>query len=81
MLRLSIASRFGSRLATRKVLPSKVSVSVSAAAGRPTARVRFEVIAQLSEAGAEIKAYVTAPLEARTPVGYNRAFLDAYVPQ
>ena len=64
----------------RYVLPSEVSVSVSVTAGRPTARVRVEVIPQLSEAGAEIQGYVTAPLEARSPVGYNRAFLDDYVP-
>ena len=64
----------------RYALPSEASVSVSASAGRPTVGVRVDVIAQLSEAGAEIQTYVTAPLEARTPVGYNRAFLDDYVP-
>ena len=34
----------------------------------------------LSEPGAEIREHVRRPLEGRTPVGYNRAFLDSYRP-
>jgi Fic family protein len=34
----------------------------------------------LSEAGREIEAYVRQALEARKPVGYDRAFLDSYRP-
>src|ERR1041385_3598318 len=34
----------------------------------------------LSQAGAEIRALVQRPIAARTPVGYNRDFLDGYIP-
>jgi Fic family protein len=34
----------------------------------------------LSSAGAAIRKYVAQPLEARKPVGYDRAFLDGYRP-
>ena len=34
----------------------------------------------LSEAGAEIRALVRRPVEARTPVGYDPAFLESYCP-
>jgi hypothetical protein len=34
----------------------------------------------LSPEGTEIRAYLRQPFEARRPVGYNRAFLDAYRP-
>jgi len=34
----------------------------------------------LSAAGAEVRALVQRPISARTPVGYNRAFLDGYIP-
>jgi hypothetical protein len=34
----------------------------------------------LSKAAAEIRAYLRRPPEARTPAGYDRAFLDAYRP-
>ncbi|WP_156885844.1 hypothetical protein [Massilia niastensis] len=32
----------------------------------------------LSEGAKEVEAYVTQPVQRREPVGYNRAFLDAY---
>lgn len=34
----------------------------------------------LSEAGHKAKAYISRPLNARDPVGYDRAFLDSYRP-
>ncbi len=34
----------------------------------------------LSAPGGEVRALVQRPIAARTPVGYNRAFLDGYVP-
>ena len=39
-----------------------------------------ELIPPLSEAAAEIRAHVRQPLQARQPVGYDRAFLDSYRP-
>jgi hypothetical protein len=34
----------------------------------------------LSATGRDVRALVQRPLSARTPVGYNRAFLDGYIP-
>ena len=41
---------------------------------------RIEVLPRLSEPGADIRNYVRRPLQAREPVGYDRAFLDSYRP-
>ena len=40
----------------------------------------FPSATPLSADSADILAYIDQPLEARTPVGYQREFLDAYVP-
>ncbi len=58
----------------------QVEVAVGAAAGRAEARAEGEAVLPLSKPGTEIKAYVRKPPEVRKPVGYNRAFLDAYRP-
>lgn len=50
------------------------------AAGRAEAGAEGEAVLPLSKPGTEIKAYVRKPPEVRKPVGYNRAFLDAYRP-
>jgi hypothetical protein len=39
-----------------------------------------EAYVPLSPAGAEVRALVQRPIAARTPVGYNRIFLDGYIP-
>ena len=41
--------------------------------------VRVDIVA-LSLEGQRVQAYVRQPVEARRPVGYNRAFLDSYRP-
>lgn len=46
-----------------------------APAGEPA---EGEVQLPLSRAGNEVRAYVRRPISARKPVGYDRAFLDAY---
>ena len=46
-----------------------------------TVSARLEVLPPLSEPGAEILEQVRRPAEARKPVGYNSAFLDAYRPE
>jgi len=58
----------------------QVQVAVGAAAGRAEVRAEGEAVLPLSKPGTEIEAYVRKPPEARKPVGYNRAFLDAYRP-
>jgi len=58
----------------------QVEVAVGAAAGRAEARAEGEAVLPLSKPGTEIEAYVRKPPEVRKPVGYNRAFLDAYRP-
>lgn len=39
-----------------------------------------ETYVPLSRGGAEVRALVQRPIAARAPVGYNRAFLESYVP-
>jgi hypothetical protein len=58
----------------------QVEAAVGAAAGRAEARAEGEAVLPLSKPGTEIEAYVRKPPEVRKPVGYNRAFLDAYRP-
>lgn len=40
----------------------------------------YETYIPLSEQGREIYSYVNRPRAGRTPVGYERDFLDAYIP-
>jgi hypothetical protein len=49
-------------------------------AGRGELQAEAEPLLPLSKPGADIQSYVRKPTEARRPVGYNRAFLDAYRP-
>ena len=46
----------------------------------PGTEVAFETYIPLSEEGREIFSQVRRPRGGRTPVGYERAFLDAYIP-
>ena len=57
-----------------------VQLAFRAVVGRPTANFRISVLPPLSEGGAETLEHVRQPPAARTPVGYDRAFLDAYRP-
>jgi hypothetical protein len=59
---------------------TRVEAVLGTAAGRAKARAEDEALLPLSKEAAEIQAYVRRPLEARKPVGYNRAFLDSYRP-
>ena len=61
-------------------IPREVSATVRAVAGTPAVSVRAEVLPPLSRDGSEIRELVRRPTAAREPVGYNRAFLDAYLP-
>jgi hypothetical protein len=54
--------------------------AVGFAAGRAEAWGEGEALLPLSGAAADIQAYVRKPPGARRPVGYDRAFLDAYRP-
>ena len=58
----------------------QVQVGIGAAAGRAEAGAEGEAVLPLSKPATEIEAYVRKPPESRKPVGYNRAFLDAYRP-
>lgn len=58
----------------------QVQAVVGTAAGRAEARAEGEAVLPLSRPGAEIQAYVRKLPEARKPVGYNGAFLNAYWP-
>lgn len=46
----------------------------------PSAAVANESLIPLSDAGKQIRGLVTAPIQQRQPVGYQRAFLESYRP-
>ena len=61
--------------------PRRISVAAQPVAAHGALGVaRGQVIPPLSEPAAEIREHVRQPLEARHPVGYDRAFLDSYRP-
>ncbi len=70
----------GAGRSARYRAPRVISLSLRATAGKPTVRPRLTVLPPLSEPGTEIRELVRRPLEAREPVGYDRAFLDSYRP-
>jgi hypothetical protein len=51
-----------------------------ASAQGTTGERKPELLLPLSEAGREIRTYIDRPLHTRTPVGYDRTFLEAYRP-
>jgi hypothetical protein len=55
-------------------------VSSEAPANGDVSRAAVENHVPLSPGGEETRALVRRPLTLRTPVGYNRAFLDGYIP-
>jgi Fic family protein len=61
----------------RRYLPASANASVSAAS-RPSHTLPAHM--PLSADSRDILAYVSQPLQARKPVGYQRDFLDAYQP-
>lgn len=61
-------------------VPKDVDISVQFVSGFPRVRVQVEALLPLSEIGEGIRNYVRQPPEARTPVGYDRSFLDSYRP-
>src|SRR5207237_10849411 len=52
----------------------------SAAPAAPPPAAEAEEAVPLSAASKEMREYVSQPVTARKPVGYNRAFLDSYRP-
>lgn len=62
------------RWAKYKLPPAAAPVEAAPAEEAP------EPALPLSQAGQEIRNYVRQPVTARTPVGYNRTFLDSYRP-
>ncbi|MYK59720.1 MAG: Fic family protein [Rhodospirillaceae bacterium] len=61
-------------------MPKDRLYSFEAVSGSPAGSFRPDAEPRLSAAGAEIRDYVRQPPEARTPVGYDRSFLDSYRP-
>ena len=71
--------RIGQARATRYLVPLIVEIAVHEPSSEPvTAQV--DVLIPLSREGAEVERHVRQPLQQRTPVGYQRAFLDSYRP-
>ena len=61
-------------------MPRQVSAAGHVVTGSPTVSVRAQVLPPLSEPGAEIQEYISQPLTARQPVGYDWMFLNSYRP-
>ncbi len=76
--------RTGQKRAIRYLLSEKVSAQISSAqiniVAQPIAVFQAETTILLSPEAQEIEPQVRLPLALRKPVGYNRAFLDAYRP-
>ena len=58
----------------------RVVAAVSVAAGAGEAGAQGQALLPFSKPAADIREHVRRPIEARRPVGYNRAFLDSYRP-
>ena len=71
--------RYGRARATRYLLPLRVDIAVHEPAGESVAQ-HADAPVPLSNEGADVERYVLQPLQKRTPVGYQRAFLDSYRP-
>ena len=71
----------GSGRGTRYRWSQAVSVELGAISiGSPKASLSVQVISIVSEASTQVQKYVRQPAEARTPVGYDPAFLESYRP-
>jgi len=66
----------GKGRASRYRLPNTLNIEISP----PIPALSGETYIPLSPEGAELKRAIRAPIQNRNPVGYNRAFLDAYQP-
>lgn len=72
--------RDGGGRQTRYRVTREDSPDARATGGNPAAGVRVDVPLPLSPDGSDVLERVRRPLAEREPVGYNRAFLDAYRP-
>lgn len=63
-----------------RYLAPRIEAAIGKATGRAEARAVGEALLPLSQSGREIRDHIRQQLEARAPVGYNRAFLDSYRP-
>ena len=70
----------GSGRWARYRVPGTVDAATRVFSGIPRITVQVEVLPPLTEAGMMIRNHVRRPLEAREPVGYDKAFLDSYRP-
>lgn len=71
--------KHGQARATRYLLPFIVDIAIREPSAEPVTWQADTLIA-LSKEGADVKRHVRQPLQKRTPVGYQRAFLDSYRP-
>ena len=60
--------------------PVIATVAMQVTRGDFTAGLEVTVLLPLSEAGTDVRGYVLQPVEARTPVGHDPAFLESYRP-
>ena len=70
----------GSGRGARYSVPKVVHLSGQATTERSSATARLETVPPLSEASTKIREYVSQPVGARKPVGYDPSFLLSYQP-
>jgi hypothetical protein len=68
----------GAKRGTRYFLPTAAAPGPGTTV--PEAETGAAVVVPVSPVGAAIQQYLSKPVEARKPVGYNREFLDTYRP-
>ena len=71
--------KHGRARATRYLLPLIVDIAVRQPS-MELATAQVDVLLPLSTEGADVERHVRQPLQKRSPVGYERAFLDSYRP-
>lgn len=70
----------GVKRAVRYHLPTTMTAALAPDATVPETETGAAVVVPVSPVGAAIRNYLSKPVEARKPVGYNREFLDTYRP-
>jgi len=69
----------GQGRATR-YLRGKIVTASAHVTARSMTTANAEILIPLSDQARKVEAHVRQPVQKRTPVGYNRAFLDSYRP-
>jgi hypothetical protein len=78
--RKSIVVEGQARSTRYRAANARITATVAASEENDVANATGEVYVPLSPEGEKVRSWVRAPITQRRPVGYDRAFLDAYRP-